>query len=509
MRSALGAGRGAHRRADADREPRAGGAGRRPGRWRRRGDSLHVAPSRRSGGSAAAGGDARLRRTGRCVLRGTALSVGLLFGLAPAWQATSASLVQVHLLRKPDLDTSAVDDSGACSSSAKCGSGAPAVRRRAAAAHALALETSNPVHAPSELLTMRVSLPYGLPTSRYPTVGCAAQFYEAIERKSRRSWRAQRRPGPADCRSRARARVIRLQHRRRPPRRRPADRPSADYQIVSPAYFDTLGIPLVAGRDFTDQDTGDQSAGVHRQRSVRPALPAGRRRLACASPSGRSGLAPATANRARDRRRRPAREERRRRNRAIAQIYVPLAQNTWCSASLVVRPIGGRPKRSRPRFERRLRVWTAIVPSVAVRTLDRRGQSGQRAASIPRRARRSRSPDWRWCWRWSASSACWPTRCSSARASSACASHSAPAPATCCGWCSASAARVIGVGAIIGLDCSRHARADDRDVPVRREPLDPVTFAAVSLVLGVTAAIAVGGAGVARGARRSGGGVSK
>ena len=34
-----------------------------------------------------------------------------------------------------------------------------------------------------------------------------------------------------------------------------ANRPSAHYQITSPRYFETLGIPLVKGRRFTDRDT--------------------------------------------------------------------------------------------------------------------------------------------------------------------------------------------------------------------------------------------------------------
>jgi putative ABC transport system permease protein len=38
------------------------------------------------------------------------------------------------------------------------------------------------------------------------------------------------------------------------PPRDPRERPTADYQIVSPAYFQTVDLPMVAGRAFDDRD---------------------------------------------------------------------------------------------------------------------------------------------------------------------------------------------------------------------------------------------------------------
>ena len=34
-------------------------------------------------------------------------------------------------------------------------------------------------------------------------------------------------------------------------------RPTADYQVVSPTYFQTVDLPILAGRGFTDRDTND------------------------------------------------------------------------------------------------------------------------------------------------------------------------------------------------------------------------------------------------------------
>ena len=38
---------------------------------------------------------------------------------------------------------------------------------------------------------------------------------------------------------------------------KPGDRPDAFMNSVSPNYFTTLGVPIVSGRDFTTQDTGE------------------------------------------------------------------------------------------------------------------------------------------------------------------------------------------------------------------------------------------------------------
>ena len=55
----------------------------------------------------------------------------------------------------------------------------------------------------------------------------------------------------------------------------PESRPTADFAVADEGYFRTLDLPIVAGRGFSDRDTADTAAGLHRQRSVRPAGPPG------------------------------------------------------------------------------------------------------------------------------------------------------------------------------------------------------------------------------------------
>ena len=60
--------------------------------------------------------------------------------------------------------------------------------------------------------------------------------------------------------------------------------------VVAPGYFHVLHIPLLAGRDFTEQDDLKSDAGDDRQPDVRaPLLPAGTRSAGRCT-AGASGL---------------------------------------------------------------------------------------------------------------------------------------------------------------------------------------------------------------------------
>ena len=124
----------------------------------------------------------------------------------------------------------------------------------------------------------------------------------------------------------------------------PADghQPTTDYAVVSPSYFQTLELPLVAGRGFDSHDTLDNTKVCVVSESL------ARRYFGGRSPIGatmefRSSDAPQAkpivrqvVGVAREVRRRPDERE------ASLQVYVPLAQAPVDDIYLLVRPVSGR-----------------------------------------------------------------------------------------------------------------------------------------------------------------------
>jgi putative ABC transport system permease protein len=125
------------------------------------------------------------------------------------------------------------------------------------------------------------------------------------------------------------------------PPRAPTDRDLTGYQIVSPSYFRLLGVPVLEGRTFTDADaTAAPQVCVVDEAFVRRYLkgrsPIGTRVSVNAMVQPSQAVLREIVGVVTHVKDRPDEPE------AQPQLYVPLAQNTWTLATLVVEPAGGR-----------------------------------------------------------------------------------------------------------------------------------------------------------------------
>ena len=277
-----------------------------------------------------------LRVIGFCA--GTALLVGLLFGLAPAWQATELSSSQVMA-----CDSRTVTGRGGTFRSllviAEVATavlllfGAGLLLRTL-----LAVEGVDRGYRAKSVLTMMVD-PLG---RRYPTDAALLQFFEAIEREvttlpgvRSMAWTSTLPLGPSDGGERS----FEIAGG---PAVDARQRPVADYEIVSPAYFRTLDLPVVAGRGFTDQDRADSVAvcmvnEAFVRRHLRGRSPIGQR-IALRPPESPDAVPVVTeiVGVAAQVKARPDEMD------DVVQIYVPMAQNPIDDIYLVIQPASGR-----------------------------------------------------------------------------------------------------------------------------------------------------------------------
>ena len=432
MRSALGAGRRRIVGAAADREPRAR-VDRRRGRRSASGRAARRRPVVHSPGRVAQRGRVVVRRPGAAVCALTALAVGMLFGLAPAWQSTRGALAEA-VSSEGRIDAArrlAAQRSGV---GAGRGGGARAVRRRPAAAHPdRAARASDTGSRATEVLTAWSAFRFRRPDARapYPTADSARRFYEAVEDE------VVRMPG---VRNVAWGGVLPLDglwfgqpfaiagdppkpladpRRRRLPHGQPG--------VFRSARRADRRRPRVHRRRHR---TG--AARLHRQRGVRRAsTSAAGVRSGCGSccRGCRCGDGPVPSVEivgvVRQVKAQPAETE------PMPHVYVPLAQNAWWRASLIVRP--ERRRRGGARRARSRRGGARRSSSVAVARMRTLATIADEATSRPRfravlvGAVRGAGAD---AGHWSACSACSPTRSSSGCASSACGSRSARAGRT-------------------------------------------------------------------------------
>ena len=184
-----------------------------------------------------------------------ALIVGVLFGIAPAWQATSFSSPEVM---GSDSRTT-TGGGGRLRSMLVAGEVATAVLLLFGAGLLLrtlmAVESYDRGFSAESVLTMLVD-PLG---STYPTPERLQQFFDRVESETRAL------PGVEDVaytsalplgESMYDGFALTYEIVGDPPLE-DARKPTTNYQTVSASYFSTLGLPIVAGRSFDARDTRD------------------------------------------------------------------------------------------------------------------------------------------------------------------------------------------------------------------------------------------------------------
>jgi putative ABC transport system permease protein len=271
----------------------------------------------------------------------TSLVVGVLFGLAPAWQSTGASMA--HAIA---IDTRTATRGGAFRGVLVVAQVAAAVIVLAGAGLLLrtwvALQSMDPGYRARNVLTTTINLPMPNPNApgRYGTPDLVNQFYDAVERELSQI------PGVASV---AWGGAVPLDGAWNympfaidgDPPKPEATRDTAAYHMVSSTYFRTLDIPIVRGRDLTDADSRDaQPVCIVNEAFVQRYLggrdPIGMRIAVNAMSFGSSRpVLREIVGVARQVKLSPAETD------PMSQIYVPRAQNPWYLASLIVRPTSG------------------------------------------------------------------------------------------------------------------------------------------------------------------------
>jgi putative ABC transport system permease protein len=265
------------------------------------------------------------------------LLVGLLCGLAPAWQVTEFSSAQTIT----SGSRTATGRSGRIRELLVVGEVATAVILLFGAGlllrTLLAVENVDRGYRAENVLTMVVD-PLG---SQYPTDASLLQFYEAVEREVMTvpgvrsvAWATTLPLGPSYA-GQSFFEIVGAT---------PAENrsPAADYQVVNPTYFRTLDIPIVAGRPFDDRDQRNSvpvclvnEAFVRRHVRGRQAIG-----LQLAIRQTESQTAPPVVREivgvVGQVKGRPDETE------DFVQVYVPLAQDPMGDVFMVVRPVSGR-----------------------------------------------------------------------------------------------------------------------------------------------------------------------
>jgi putative ABC transport system permease protein len=185
------------------------------------------------------------------------------------------------------------------------------------------------------LLSVLMSVSGLTPGSRYPTRESVLQLYEAVDREVR-AIPAVRSVGWATTLPLGGSQIGRTAFDvvGAPP---PADgvRPQADLQIISESYFDALDLPIVSGRAFTDDDRSSTApVCIVNEAFARRHFP-GRNAVGERLRVGFDAVDREIVGVARQVKGQPDEVE------EFVQIYVPIRQNAWPAAYLIVRVTDG------------------------------------------------------------------------------------------------------------------------------------------------------------------------
>jgi predicted permease len=300
----------------------------------------------------------------------SAFFVGLLFGLIPAWQATGTSFT--HLIGSESRGTTrgggrlrsvVVAAEVAAAVLLLCGSGLLLKTL-------LALQGVDAGFGTGNVLTMRISPPHITQGARYPTQDALRRFYDAVEREVREV------PGvrnvgwvtslPLDGASLTMNVEIVGETRST----EESTRPSVTYQIVNPAYFGTVDIPMVQGRGFTAADvTEGVPVSIVDEAFARRYFP-GRNPIGSRIAIRPIAVTPTSpvvreiVGVVRQVKARPNETE------DSVQVYVPQAQNAWLTAALAVRPANGSAERLTTSVRTAIARVDPQLPVTQIRTLD-------------------------------------------------------------------------------------------------------------------------------------------
>jgi putative ABC transport system permease protein len=277
---------------------------------------------------------------------GTAFAIGLVFGVVPAWQSTGSSMMQTIA-----TDSRTTTRGGRFRHVLVVAEVAAAVLVLSGALLLLrtlvALQHMDAGYRAQDALTMLVNLPMPLANSpsRYATPESLHRFYRALEEDL---------IGQPGVRRVAIGGALPLDGAwfgqafdiEGDPPKPPATRDTAVYHMVSPSYFETLDIPIVEGRAFADTDTNDavqvcivSEAFVRRYLGGRN--PIGMRvvvpRILFAGDPSRVNTPPVREIVGVARQVKVIPHE----VNPVPQLYVPVGQNSWYMATVIVRPSSG------------------------------------------------------------------------------------------------------------------------------------------------------------------------